>query len=349
MKIVMVTQYFPPRIGGVERHVSRVSRALAIGGDDVHVITWQYVDDLPVSEEIEGIKVHRILGGAWYQSKFRRSRGWAGMGRAKPIWEDADVIHFHDYTPLIEWFLPFVLFHRKLFITFHGYEGYPVPRLSIVLRRISAFLTRGSICAGAFIRDYYGTRTRFITYGGVDLPPAAHGDEKVGAVYVGGLRHDLGIRGYVETLAVLREKHGIDLHLDVVGDGPLRREIQAAAKKRNVDVRMHGFQSDTARYLARASIAMVDSYLVLLEAMALKTPVFSYFDNPLKRDYIDSFPGRSAIIGVRDAPRDLAGDLADFLARPDAFRNRVERGYEFAIEQTWERVAGLYRELYAGN
>lgn len=349
MKIVMVTQFFPPRIGGVERHVSRVSRALAEGGDDVHVVTWKYDDDLPGSEEIEGVKVHRILGKSWYRGNLRRCRGWAEMGRARGIWGDADVIHFHDYTPLIEWFLPYALIRRGIFITFHGYEGYPVPRLSIALRRLSAFLTRGSICAGAFIPRYYGTRARFITYGGVDAPSSAHGCEREGAVYVGGLRHDLGIRGYVETLAILRENHGIELHLDLVGDGPLRREIEAAAKERNVDVRLHGFQTDTARYLARARVAMVDSYLVLLEAMAWKTPVFSYFDNPLKRDYLDSFPGRFGIIAVRDTPVDLAGDLADFLSRPDAFRDRVESGYEFAIEQTWERVADLYRKLYAGD
>ena len=349
MKIVMVTQFFSPRLGGIERHVSRVCRILAAGGDDVHVVTWRYDDTLARCEVIDGVRVHRILGEDWYTGRFRRCKGWAAAARLRRIWKDADVIHFHDYTPLIEWFLPHVLGRPRTFITFHGYEGYPVPRLSIALRRFCARLTRGSIHVGAFIATYYGTPCRYVTYGGVDLPPIAAGGERKGAAYVGGLRGDLGILGYVETLALLREDHGIDLPLEVVGDGPLGREVAARAQERGVEARFHGFRTDTARYLSRARVAMADSYLVLLEAMALKTPVFSYFDNRLKKDYLDSFPGSEALIAMRDDPAALAADLADYLARPEKFSDRIDRGFDFAVEQTWDRVADLYRTLYAAE
>jgi len=271
------------------------------------------------------------------------------LGKMKEIWGEANVIHFHDYTPLIEWFLPFFFKKRETFITFHGYEGYPIPRMSIVLRRFSDMMVRGNICVGSFIPKHYGTRCSYITYGGVTSLSTGEKFEKEGAVYIGGLREDLGIRGYISALSVLRERYGQNLALDVVGDGPLREEILSLAEDKGVALRFHGQQEDPTQFLARAKLALADSYLTILEAMALRVPVFSFHDNPLKSDYLFSFPGSREIAAIRDDPDELAIDLANFLETPETLEDKVERGYAFAIEQTWTRVADLYRKLYAGR
>jgi glycosyltransferase involved in cell wall biosynthesis len=221
--------------------------------------------------------------------------------------------------------------------------------MSIVLRRFSDMLVRGNICVGSFIPKHYGTRCSHVTYGGVTHLSSSETIEKRGAVYIGGLREDLGIRGYITALSVLRERHGINLALDVVGDGPLREEILSSAADKGVSLRFHGEQGDPTRFLARAKLALVDSYLTILEAMTLRVPVFSFHDNPLKRDYLFSFPGSGEIAAIRDDPYELAIDLVEFLEAPEILDDKVERGYAFAIEQTWSRVADLYRKLYAGR
>jgi glycosyltransferase involved in cell wall biosynthesis len=268
------------------------------------------------------------------------------MGKQRGIWKDADVIHFHDYTPLIEWYLPFFTPNRRTYITFHGYEGYPVPYLSIMLRRLADKLTKGSICAGGFIPHYYGTPCSRITYGAISDPLTSPTTEKEGAIFVGGLREDVGIIGYLSTLAILQEKHGKKLTLTVIGDGPLKERVFSIAREKDIVLEFLGQRHDPSPFLARSKVALSDSYLVILEAMASRVPVFSYYDNPLKKDYLLCFPGREEILGIRDDPEELALDLATFLNDPGLYEERVERGSLFAREQTWAKVADMYRELY---
>jgi len=349
MKIVMTTHYFHPHIGGIERHVSQVSQSLAKGGDEVHVITWRYDDTLPSISEENTVQIHRILDANWYKGTFRRLSGWAGMAGVREVWKNADVVHFHDYTPLIEWYLPFLPVNPRTFITFHGYEGYPIPRLSIALRRFSNIVVRGAVCAGGFIPKYYGTDCPNITYGGVDTPPRTGKTRRDGAVFVGSLRPDMGIMGYLNALSILKEQHGIELPLDVVGDGPLRDEVISFSGEKGIEVRLYGQKPDPVPFFKAAKVALVDSYLAILEAMASGTPVFSFYGNPLKKDYLYFFPGSGEILGIRDDPSHLAADLAGYLSKPETYSESVERAFAFAAEQTWGKVADLYRELYSGS
>lgn len=344
----MITQFFFPHVGGVEKHVLQVARELVARGDELDIITWRYDDHLPVFEILEGLKIHRILDSGWQKKNLRRLRGWVGTGMLMEVWKGADVIHFHDYTPLIEWYLPYLAVNRRTYITFHGYEGYPVPRLSILLRRLAGTVTKGAICAGGFIEKYYGTACSSITYGGVSNNVPERSPEREGALFVGGLRKDVGIIGYLCALSILKEKYGKNLKLTVVGDGPLKEEVLTLAREKGVELEFIGMQEDPSPFLARAQLALSDSYLVILEAMASEVPVFSYYDNPLKKDYLLCFPGSGEILGIRDDPEKLAMDLAGFLNDPGAYANKVERASVFAREQTWARVAEMYGRLYAG-
>ncbi len=347
MKIIMVTQFFHPHIGGIERHVLHVAKDLIEREDEVRIITWRYDNRLPEIEEIEGVNVHRILDEGWYGGTLRRLRGWRGMWASRKIWMDADAIHFHDYTPLIEWYLPFLVLNRRIFITFHGYEGYPIPRFSILLRRFSHLITRDAICAGDYIPAYYGTSCRYVTYGGVEIDARGSPGDRRDAVFLGSLRRDTGILGYIEALSILKSKWSVDLVLNIIGDGPLREQVITLAGEKGVQLEFHGLRPDPAPFLASSRVALVDSYLAILESMAMRTPVFSYYDNPLKKDYLSCFPASGEIIGIRKDPEKLAMDLRDYFERPDTFEERIERGFAFAREQTWRKVADLYRNLYA--
>ena len=57
----MVTDMYPPVLGGMERHVQRLSRELATRGHDVSVATFT-VPGTPAEEVDDGVRVHRIPG-----------------------------------------------------------------------------------------------------------------------------------------------------------------------------------------------------------------------------------------------------------------------------------------------
>jgi glycosyltransferase involved in cell wall biosynthesis len=107
VKILMVTDYYPPFVGGVEILVSTVSRELVRRGHDVAVATLG-ADGLPASEIDEGVRVYRIQTTAGkIPSLFKsETRLWAppapdpeavaGLRRVLAL-ERPSVVHGHDW------------------------------------------------------------------------------------------------------------------------------------------------------------------------------------------------------------------------------------------------------------
>src|SRR5712692_8685641 len=61
MRILMLAQFYPPIIGGVERHVRDLSIELVTRGHDVSVATLWH-EGLPEFEIDQGVRIHRIHG-----------------------------------------------------------------------------------------------------------------------------------------------------------------------------------------------------------------------------------------------------------------------------------------------
>ncbi len=92
--ILMITSGFYPKVGGAERQAEQLARALQDQGFIVRIVTLQFLDDLPLEEELDGLSVVRIhypriklLGGAmillrlaWWLIRYRH---------------DYEVIHVH--------------------------------------------------------------------------------------------------------------------------------------------------------------------------------------------------------------------------------------------------------------
>src|SRR5215469_5189896 len=59
MRILMLSQFYPPIIGGEEIHVQNLSRALAARGHDVAVVTLWHAGMSPFEED-QGARVYRV-------------------------------------------------------------------------------------------------------------------------------------------------------------------------------------------------------------------------------------------------------------------------------------------------
>src|SRR5437588_10936768 len=114
----MLAQFYPPIIGGEERHVRDLSIELVARGHQVTVATiWQ--EGMPAFECDQGVRVHRIRGSMqrvplFFTVKERRHLPpfpdpellWALRGII--IHERPDVVHAHNwivhsFTPLKAW------------------------------------------------------------------------------------------------------------------------------------------------------------------------------------------------------------------------------------------------------
>jgi glycosyltransferase involved in cell wall biosynthesis len=107
MRILMITDFYPPFLGGVEVLVSSVSRELVRRGHHVSVVTLA-APGLPADEDDAGVRVHRIRSttqriGSLFKND---ARPWAPPApdpeavagvRAVLARERPDVVHGHDW------------------------------------------------------------------------------------------------------------------------------------------------------------------------------------------------------------------------------------------------------------
>ena len=370
----MLAPSYYPRAGGVEKHVRMVCRELQVAGHDIRIATPRWDEGGSEQEIVDGIEVTRL-------SLDKRR----GRRQLAPLVKWADIVHTHDAYPFLKYYLPFRFRYplKPVFVTFHGYEGYPIPFEAKVLRRVVLGLTSGNICAGAFIPKWYRFRCGKVTYGGTaPTPPAPsprvergrtaptprpppHGEDGTSppgplsllslqerggtaAAFVGRLEADTGFLTYLEALRLLRTKHGLALPLQVCGDGSLRAEGERIAAEAGLEVTFHGRVPDVTPYLAGARFVFTSGFLGMLEAMAAGAVVCAVYDNPLKEDYLRLFPGAESIL-IAGSAAELARGVSELTGDAARAAALVETGRAFAQEQTWAKVAELYLDLYKGT
>jgi glycosyltransferase involved in cell wall biosynthesis len=188
------------------------------------------------------------------------------------------------------------------------------------------------------------------------------------------LRRELGIPAeapVVGQVAVFRRQKRLDLWLEaareihrqvpesrflLVGDGPLREDVEAWAAASGLGDALHlaGLQSEIVPYLSAIDLLMISSDfeglpLVLLEAMALERPVVSTAVGGIAEAVAD---GETGVLVAPGEAAALARAAVDLLRQPqrrqamgEAARQRVERSFGTRrmlaeLEQLYGRVLG---------
>jgi glycosyltransferase involved in cell wall biosynthesis len=339
MKIIFFARRFYPLIGGVEKHVLELSRHLIKKGHTVTVITEKQ-NNLPDTEIVRSPHLEIVRLDTGPNNRGKKFRIWKALWKKRNLIGDADIIHCHD---VFFWYLPFrFLFPgKRVFITFHGYESYPISQKAIYIRKVSELLSHGNICIGDFIKKWYGTKPTFVSYGAVDFSSKNRNAKikvkKESAVFVGRLDDQTGILTYVKAVELVQKKFP-QFSLVAVGDGEYKKQI---AKK----VTVMGFQKNPETYLNNAHFAFVSRYLAILEAFVSKRLVFAVYDNPVKEDYLKMAPFAKYMIIAKTA-EELGQKIIYYLQHPEKEQKRIEQGFEWGKQQTWEKMADLYITLW---
>ena len=199
MNILFLSRYYFPSVGGVEKHVEKVSEKLISKGNNVTVITTKHKNNLKQKEKIKGVNIIRFI-----QPNIKIVGliiTWIWFMKNISIFEKYDVIHCHD---VFVWILPLRLLRpkRKYYVTFHGYPNYPIKKRQVFLQNISEKLTTGNICIGDFIKKWYGTNPNIVSYGAVDISkfkPKKAKSFKYDAIFASRLDEHTGILTYAYT------------------------------------------------------------------------------------------------------------------------------------------------------
>jgi glycosyltransferase involved in cell wall biosynthesis len=175
MRIVMLTQFYPPVLGGLERHVKDLSESLAARGHETAVITLRqggWGQEMPAYEETQGVRLYRIRGAVSRAEKLLfvdERRSYAPPFPDPELTlairrilakEQPDIVHAHNwlsfsYLPLKRWS------GAKLVVTLHEF-GLSCGKWT--------FIHEDAFCTGPewgkcrrCLRDHYGLAKGTVT------------------------------------------------------------------------------------------------------------------------------------------------------------------------------------------
>jgi len=198
----------------------------------------------------------------------------------------------------------------------------------------------------------------FVQSMGVDLQNTfTPGDGSVprhGIVFVGRLVEKKGVSYLIEAMRLLAQTHQ-DARLTIIGDGPLRESLVAAARRLGVGERIRFVGSvrneDVPDYLRSAAIAVMPSVvaesgdqeglgLVAVEAMGCGCAVVAS-DLPAVRDTV--IDGETGLMAKPADAADLAGKISTLLEDEPLRRRLAESGRCHALAKfTWSAVGSSY-------
>jgi len=349
IRVLFLVPSFLPIIGGVERHTYYVAKELSRHRIDVTIVTCGS-RQLKKHNVINGIKVYRI--NTELKGPLRILPIWAYLLKNLQILIYNDIIHLHDWYTFL-WLLPIFptlrVLRKPVFITFHGFERYPIPKPAYVFRKLVEKATWGNICVGAFIAKWYRTKPDVIIIGGVEkpkhLPPKSNIKNNV-IVFIGRLSNDTGIIELLDAIKMLRDKCQLNIELHICGDGPLKNYVKRFSSLNNLNVYIYGFVSDPWSCIAKARIVSAPGYLSMLEGMIARRLVISICNNPLKKDYFFSIPKINEMIILASNPEELAKKLHEVFTNNKSVNKIIGKAYTFAKKHSWKRVALAYLTLY---
>lgn len=332
-KILFLTRLYHPHIGGVEKHVYEMSKVLRRRGFQITLITERFDEKLLLEEVVEGVRVLRIPVSK--NNKLKKFLIWKWMLFHLNLLFSHKIIHVHD---VFYWLFPFRILipFKKIYITFHGYEDFPIKKGWIHQRKIAEMLTNGNICVGKFMKKWYKTTPTSIIYGGVRLTSKNTLPKNQGAVFFGRLDEQTGISQYLLAYKKIKQRFP-NFSLTVVGEGKLRKKIPP-------DVKIIGFRKNIFPFIRENRIIFVSRYLSMLEALASNREVVATYDNPVKKDYLNLSPFHKFVHVGKDAEE--ISNIVIGILKQKGTSDRLKEATEWAKSQTWELVADDYFRLW---
>jgi glycosyltransferase involved in cell wall biosynthesis len=289
--IAQITSYYPPHLGGMENAVQEIAVHQAAQGDSVEVLTSD-IGGTPGRTAEDGVTVHRLRSAEIAHTPIIWGLFTALMRLKNPV-----AFHVHTAQALVPEtaFLasrlrrvPLVLHVHADVGTSGGLAGRFLPLykrffLGPVLRRAEAVLAPSAAYQAILMRKYRlphvgimpnGVGEQFFT-----KKPTPSLDP-IRLVFVGRLSVEKNVSLLIETVAGL----GRPVVLDIIGDGPLRTDIEHQINRlptsSHAAVNLLGFKPKTEiipYYQQALAVLLPSDYeiqpLTALEAMAGGTPV----------------------------------------------------------------------------
>jgi len=174
-------------------------------------------------------------------------------------------------------------------------------------------------------------------------------------LYVGRLVHYKHVNWLIEAMNQVVPRFP-EASLHIVGDGPLRGDLEALTHKLGLMKRVYFYgalsaHDDVVKQLKSASVfvspSTVEGFgMAVLEAMAALTPVV-VVDSKLNAALDFVVDHKSGLVVEPESPEALANAIITLLQDPALYKRLVRSGCEIAEQYDWETVSRRLEEVYA--
>jgi len=368
LRILQISPYFPPYVGGSEGYCHQLSKRLAKEGHEVTVLTSRFHGDRRHDDSMDGFQVIRTLclGETW------------GVNPATPILhkllrERFDVIHAHSYifftsnqaalarklsrTPLvlhlhggIDAFPPIDDFSTKL--RFHMKNKFYDPtigRWTVRAADAVASVSKRDIELGKKRWGLNGANMYWVPNA---IDPSDfdgyHADGGPNVIFIGRLEPWKGVRTLIDVARSVRSKRD-DVVFTIVGDGSLRELVRNSLPEDYVKVIGLVPHQRIPEFLANSTVLVLPSFMegmptVCLEASAMKVPVVASDVGGTSEIVIH---GENGYLFEPGNVRACTERILELLSDADLARNFGEKGRELAEKDySWSGVVKKVEEIY---
>ncbi len=360
LKIAMATDWFLPRVGGVEYHVATISELLTKRGHEVHVIT-----NALFGQGEYPYAVHRIAKGI--NLRFWNVR--VGYSTAKEIAdiikeERFDIVHGHNYfSPIAATTMSIAsgIYGIPSILTIHSMGEGPIRKMERFFARqatdkVTSFIAISSVTE-EYIRSLLGKsilgRRVWRIPNGVDtekwVPPRNKEDakEKIGVdgpIILTASRLSIRKRvNAVPKIAKIVVKEHPEAKFVIVGDGVERKAIEASIRQKklekNVIIVGSKPREDVIQYMQAADIYLDPTKIealgmAVIEAQACGVPGLGYAKSGV-RDIIEN--GYNGYLYNRD--KEAAEQIIYLLDNPAEIKRMGRNARKMAVERyEWKKI-----------
>lgn len=374
MKILQISQYFPPHFGGQEMYVLQLSKKLKEDGNDVTVYTSKH-GKIPSFEKIDGLNIVR------FSMLFNPLNNpiCPGFLNILKNLKNFDIIHVHNdnaFVTLVTCFLNLYI-KKPIVLTCHGqlifgsflkdYIGklYGVTIGKLLFKMVDVVVANSEGDKEYIVSLNIDPRKIVVLSNAINMEhmdnlykreiesikmtQAKYKDKNI-ILFVGTLIKRKGIDNLLRSISKVR-KVNKNVLLFIIGDGKYRKDAELLAKKLNIDEYVTFFGRVSEGQLITAynssSIFVLPSLsevcpTVILEAMYSGLPVITT-DIPGINDHFRNF---AELIPIKN-DKELTKAIINLLNDENLRQSFDKKGRALVKEKyTWDSVSRSYLEVY---
>jgi glycosyltransferase involved in cell wall biosynthesis len=378
MRVLHVSPYYYPSIGGVERFCDELATRTYQLGNEVHVLTHA-AKGLKDEEVIRGVKIHRIKPMAHYSKALVTPKIDEKIRDISP-----DIIHIQGPAPGM---VDFIRKNNKtkILMTFHNdlsldnslaYKIISSAYRAVAFKRVIQRIDKIVILSEAF-----RSRSRFskvfarvpenkisIIPNGVDLEQFSPGNNtkndyknylsvksRFFATFVGSMEPLHAYKGVEYLLYAISYLRDLDITFSLIGEGQLKQKYMKIAKslgildrvsfpgKINDEMLVNYYRASDIFILP--SLAIETMPIVMLESMACGTPIITTRTAGPMAMITEGYNGY--LVNAADSTG-LAKTIKMSISNRTKLREmQINSRIEAEEKYSWKKILGQYIRLYS--